>query len=935
MKRRMYKRPWQKFHEIQESFRENARLRSSEDSKNKDAKEASDMSNQHSPELVLYELDPCLCSGKLSPEIILKRPEIRTENDKDVIEDMIIAGRIGRSSLSQECHESNLLMYDFNIEPGDDFANLEKYYPKRDTTIVDDPHDLTDSIHSCSLSSLNNMLNSDENETADIMHNGQSSAETLEETTLQRISQSAQFPSNLESQSREDSVPESVNFYNKHERRSLEKNSNQQKNRDIPGTTMNNCYSLDKTFSMNDDLMREMDNYLNRQSSTMNTNQSTTETTCKLQKEYISEPARFAIFHEIEKRSGFTDDIGLQSSDELAGLSCRSIEDHDGSRDDKKRRKGTSNDNKKFTIVLEKIGECLTANWSEFRRMFAYLQRARRKIRGEDSSERSASLLYRIFPYVSVSTSSSPFRMPSDRDVATRFSFNGEGREFTKDEEEEAKRSEEEEEAKRIESKIRPETNSCGESPQSSPKSFRNAILTFDYEGEVKKQRQSEIRAEITDSVPGKSEERSLDPPSCGKTYWDNILESTLDLSTVFNYDDRSISLQKVKYHQDDTYKHQMSQNSAKLRDSHAPRRRNICRALITWVIALCIWLKKKLLHLLNGTYKKLQEVIIPSSSTETPRTKKLNRLIATLRSENEKTLRLLSKKITRLSMNFVQIRTSTEATLKALTIEVNVIRETSKKMTEDHMTLVQELKKLREMLEEVRPRFSQPVPLFPSCSSSFSPSRSPPPPPPPMPSYLIPPPPPSLSLLPKVHTSESVSIPPPPPLPLTSLQSPKPPTQPPTTPNSSRSKKSRTPRKCSTPLFNRPTITVEDLLKVTLKKAPQSIKDSRRNTVPGPRGPVVSLEMLRNVKLKSAKRKPSDQTGKSPRSGRIIKNRTASSVTLSPILTGSEGNLERILRQVNLTRPRRLISGSNSFRDRDFAKEMQSQSLQSQSALE
>lgn len=96
-----------------------------------------------------------------------------------------------------------------------------------------------------------------------------------------------------------------------------------------------------------------------------------------------------------------------------------------------------------------------------------------------------------------------------------------------------------------------------------------------------------------------------------------------------------------------------------------------------------------------------------------------------------------------------------------------------------------------------------------------------------------------------------------------------------------------------------------------------------------------MSLEMLRNVKLKSAKRKPSDQTGKSPRSGRIIKNRTASSVTLSPILTGSEGNLERILRQVNLTRPRRLISGSNSFRDRDFAKEMQSQSLQSQSALE
>lgn len=90
-----------------------------------------------------------------------------------------------------------------------------------------------------------------------------------------------------------------------------------------------------------------------------------------------------------------------------------------------------------------------------------------------------------------------------------------------------------------------------------------------------------------------------------------------------------------------------------------------------------------------------------------------------------------------------------------------------------------------------------------------------------------------------------------------------------------------------------------------------------------------MSLDMLRNVKLKSAKRKVNDQTGKSPRSGRIVKNRTASSVNLSPILTGSEGNLERILRQVNFTRPRRLLSSSNSFRDRDFAKEMQSQSLQ------
>ncbi|XP_072750193.1 uncharacterized protein [Anoplolepis gracilipes] len=895
IRRRFYKRPWQKFHEIQESFRENARLRSFEDSKSKNAKKASDAFNQHSPESVLYESDPCLCSDKLSPEI-LKRPKTRLQMEirKDMTEDVI-----ERSNSSQECHESNLLMYDFNIESEDDLANLEKYYPKSDTIIVDDPLDLMDSTYSCSLPFLNNALNSDANEIRD----KQSSADILEETSRQRVSQSMTFPYNLESHNQsicdDSSVPESGNFYEKYKRRFLEENSDEQKNCDIPGT-MDNCYSsLDKTFPMNDELMREMDNFLEGQSSTMVMDKSTVETTCKLQKECISESA---IFHEIKKQSGFTDNNG-KSSDKLASLSvCTSVEDHN-SQNDKKRRKRTSNDNKKFDMVLEKIGERLTANWSEFRKMFTYLQPVSKKIRGEDSRR---SLLTRMFPYVSVSTST----LSSDKSSTdTRFSFIGERREFTKDEEK-----------------------------------------TEKIEREVEKQRQSEVRAEIADSLPGKSEERSLDPPLDNKTHWD-FSQSTLDLSTMCNYDGYNNSLQKVEYHQDDTYKHQMSQNSATLQDSHASQQRSIYRALITWVIALCIWLKRKLLRLLNNSYEKLQEMIIPSSSTETPQTKKFNHLITTLRFGNEKMLRLLSKKVTRLSMDFVQMRTSTEATVKALTIEVNAIRETSRKMSEDNMTLIQELKKLRETLEEVQSKFSQPVSLLSSCLSSFSPRSTPPaaplppppppPPPPAPPASLTLPPPPSLSLLSRVHTSESASIPPPPPLPLASLQSPKRRIQSPTTPNSSRNNKSRTPRKCSTPLFNRPSITVEDLLKVTLKKAPQSIKDSRRNTVPGPRGPVVSLEMLRNVKLKSAKRKPSDQTGKSPRSGRIVKNRTASSINLSPILTGSEGNLERILRQVNFTRPRRLLSGTNSFRDRDFAREMHSQSLQtlthsqSQSALE
>lgn len=522
MKRRLYKRSRQKFHEIQESFRENIRLRSSEDSKNKNAKKASDTSNQHSPESVLYESDSCLCIEKLSPEIILNRSKIRsqTEIGKDVIEDAIEG-----SSSSQEYRDSNLLMCDFNIESRDDFINLEKYYPKGDTRhYVDDPLDLTDSIYSCSLPSLNNVLNSDANETVDVTHGGQSSA-VLEETTRQRISQSEKFPSNLESQSCNDSVLGSANFCDKHDGRSLEKNSNQRKNCENISGTMENC-SLDKTFSMNDNLMREMNNYLEGQSSTI-ANQSNMKMTRKLQEE----SARFAIFQEIEKRSGFTDDVGRLSSDELAGLSIdASIEDDDdGSRNNKKRRNGIPNDNNRFDLILEKIGERLIANWSEFRKRFAYLQRVGRQICGENSER--ACLLYKMFPYISVSTLSSSCTPLSSPDNV--------GHEFTKDEE----KTEKIQDSK---SKTRLEANSCGESPT---KRFRNAKLMFDYEGEVKKQKQSEIRTEITDSLFNKSEERSLlDSLSCDKRHWENTPKSTFDLATT-NYDGRNNYLQKVMFY--------------------------------------------------------------------------------------------------------------------------------------------------------------------------------------------------------------------------------------------------------------------------------------------------------------------------------------------------------------------------------------------------
>lgn len=151
----------------------------------------------------------------------------------------------------------------------------------------------------------------------------------------------------------------------------------------------------------------------------------------------------------------------------------------------------------------------------------------------------------------------------------------------------------------------------------------------------------------------------------------------------------------------------------------------------------------------------------------------------------------------------------SNAAALGALTAEISGIQEVSKKLVGNSETLMQELKKLQQILGDTRSR---------------SPMK-PPPPPPPMP---------SIPLILTSSVASSVDPPPPPPPPPPPLPPPLPsfqsPLQPmtPTTPNSSRSV--RTPsRKCSTPLFNRPAITVEDLLKVTLKKAPQNVKVNPR----------------------------------------------------------------------------------------------------------
>lgn len=78
------------------------------------------------------------------------------------------------------------------------------------------------------------------------------------------------------------------------------------------------------------------------------------------------------------------------------------------------------------------------------------------------------------------------------------------------------------------------------------------------------------------------------------------------------------------------------------------------------------------------------------------------------------------------------------------------------------------------------------------------------------------------------------------------------------------------------------------------------------------PRGPAVSLDMLRSVKLRSARRRSTEQNIRSPRSSSLsTRSRTLPPLSLSPIMSGTEGSLSRILRQVDINRrgPKRALS--------------------------
>ncbi|EGI64086.1 hypothetical protein G5I_07668 [Acromyrmex echinatior] len=773
MTRRKHKRSRKKakFLKVQES-QKNVRPRFF-DQRNED-KETSDASHPHqySPELVLFEsphVDP-LCDNKLrSPEIVSKQSRTKLEDLKNDSEIEIAARMIEQSSpISSKYWKSKLWIYDTKCT--NDYPNnyLENCEREQDTikSIASEPFDLTENYSFC-LSSLNNKVN--KNRMANITHDERSS-NTIDKEVYRNISRSTIFRSNLKSQSHDDvcifaNVPEPANF---DEKRSP--SSNQRDYYNI-FETMDDCYLLDKTFSMNDNLMREINSYLDEQSSTIIGN--------KLGMDRVSEAPHFEILCETDDRS----ELGLSVRKSVNGSD-------DGLRNNsEKNKRRTSNDCKKFDVALERIGERLTANWREFRKIFAYLRKMNGgKTRGDaddDAVESSEFLLhkYRRLPHISVSTLSLP-SLPS----VFCTSSTSPRKLNHQHESNECERSKREAEKSEI-----PPTSAESTTPRviRLMKRCRRTTLTFRDEdeadeGEAAKHRQPATRApDITETEPlsemkKKDEKRSflLDLPFCKVPHQDSRFPESTTASKLSDHDcRRSDSLQKTEYHWNGSHNHQAPQTTVRDTPTRVFQRRNITRTIITWVITISIWLIKKLVHLVNVGYKKLQQkLIVPPLWKISSSTKKFDHLAETMRSEREM-LHAMSERMTRLSEDFNQMRTNTETTLNALTTNMNIFRETSKKMTEDNTALLLELKKLREMLEEVRLKSSQQVPLpfsrslpsshssFPSSSSSSSPLPPPPPPLPLIPSLeFLPPPPPPLP--PPQSLSLSLSPPPPPPTP-------------------------------------------------------------------------------------------------------------------------------------------------------------------------
>lgn len=378
MVRRKRARQEASFYEIRESFRENARLMtmlqhyfsssSSSSAKEEDAKNVNTLDpRRRSPESVLYEspqVDVLLCREELSPEIVPKvsriklDPEDGHEND-DVEEagEAIIATRgIERSeSALLEPQQVDLLLCHEQLSPGIalEFSKIDRLNSRTDR----------------------------ENDEAKVRRRN-IARKRIERSILNSPGEHEDVAS--------DEVPDV-----KRERRTLFEG--EWKDDSYEAKKTDDCYVLDKTLSMSDDLVREMGNYLDQKSSAATDRSFTVETTPLpdvgvdgLQNKCIMESARLASLHSSDKYDCESSNDVQSSSDKFEPLGssiCGTVDGYEkicqDNADEMREEKPTNND-KNCDDASENDSIPLVANWCEFRKVFTCLQRLNRKIRDED-----------------------------------------------------------------------------------------------------------------------------------------------------------------------------------------------------------------------------------------------------------------------------------------------------------------------------------------------------------------------------------------------------------------------------------------------------------------------------------------------------------------------------------------------------------------------
>lgn len=393
---------------------------------------------QNSPESMLVESQhmDLLYGNKLSPEIVPKSCGIISAEicGHDV---KIITDNIGAQKTEQSEANSNLSIRDFkcSAESADHILGLKDYF-KHDIIklIADDTFDSTDTLSFDLL-----FLNNGENKTANVTHNERSTVSAFgTKFHLLSTSQSMVFDSNVESRSLRDDVSIYTNEILKpgnpecgkpemNGQQFLKEMANQDRSQKDHRRSMNDCLLIDKTLSMNDEFTREMNNYLNEQASTTIIRHSTFKTVhpiAILQSQPLSESAQLATCKSDKGfRASESDDVRL-SLDEFYFLEKsmhESVDKHEQSLNnyDKRSRNILNGNKKRFDIVLKRVSKQLTVNWHEFRKIFARLNKG---IDEDDAAKRNgASLLSRYrrfindrrFPYVSISSTSSPLHTPS------------------------------------------------------------------------------------------------------------------------------------------------------------------------------------------------------------------------------------------------------------------------------------------------------------------------------------------------------------------------------------------------------------------------------------------------------------------------------------------------------------------------------------------